>query len=88
MSFCWIFLNDNNLTTVSSNFNVNSRITWLKLNNNNLERPSLDKILLEVDSLGTSNGKLDISSNASTPTGGTKNPNYINLTNRGWDVSI
>jgi hypothetical protein len=93
--YCWIYLNNNNLSTVASNFSLNTSLTQLDLSSNNLNTASLDKIILEVDNLGTSYSgqdlylkKLDLRDNSGTVTGGTSNQNYINLTNRGWVVTL
>lgn len=78
-------------TNQIANFNtsVSSILLTFNAQNNLLNQSATDKILLEFDNAGASNGTLTLDGTGnSAPTDGATNANYLSLISKGWTVNI
>ena len=85
MSLLCTFYCNNNYISALDVCN-NTQILMLKCQHNQMNSAAVDKVLMDADTWGTSDGTLDISSNAVPGTDGTTAKN--NLVNRGWSVTV
>ena len=77
---------NNNLTKVRYSTLNNTKLSILDLSNNELSTAELDTTLETLDTIGLSNGTLDLGGTNSLATLGNYNPALRSLVNKGWTV--
>ena len=82
----WVYLNPN--LTIPSNWTAPVTLKNILFQSCNLETTEVDTILAVINSLGTSNGVLNLGGINATPTGGNSNSDKLALEARGWSVTI
>ena len=80
----WLYLNPN--LTVPTNWTASASMTNIFLFSCQFSSAEVNTVLIEIDSLGTSNGILNIAGNNANPTGAGLTAKS-NLTSRGWVVT-
>lgn len=80
----WLYVNPN--LTVPANWTASASMTNIFLFNCQFSSAEVNTVLIEIDSLGTSNGILNIAGNNANPTGAGLTAKS-NLTSRGWAVT-
>ena len=80
----WLYVNPN--LTVPTNWTASASMTNIFLFSCQFSSAEVNTVLIEIDSLGTSNGILNIAGNNANPTGAGLTAKS-NLTSRGWAVT-
>jgi len=80
----WLYVNPN--LTVPTNWTASASMTNIFLFSCQFSSAEVNTVLIEIDSLGTSNGILNIAGNNANPTGAGLTAKS-NLTARGWAVT-
>ena len=79
---------NNNLTKVRYSTLNNTKLNSVDLSNNELSTGELDTTLETLDTIGLSNGTLELGGTNALPTFGNYNSAKVRLVNKGWTVGI